>query len=69
MVKILEKYEFPEGLYYSKDHMWAKIEGGKVRVGLTDYGRQNGWQNPHGEISTLRHNCGARKDSWNHGNW
>lgn len=40
MVKILEKYEFPEGLYYSKDHMWAKIEGGKVRVGLTDYGQQ-----------------------------
>jgi len=40
MVKILDKYEFPEGLYYSKDHMWVKIEDGKVRVGLTDSGQQ-----------------------------
>lgn len=36
MVKILE-YEFPEGLLYSKDHLWAKIEDGKVRVGITDF--------------------------------
>ena len=40
MVKLFEKYEFPEGLYYSTDHMWAKIEDGKVRVGLTDFAQQ-----------------------------
>ena len=28
----------PEELRYSKDHEWAKVEdGGKVRVGITDY--------------------------------
>ena len=40
MVKLFEKYEYPEGLYYSKDHMWAKIEDDKVRVGLTDFGQR-----------------------------
>jgi glycine cleavage system H protein len=27
----------PEGLRYSKDHEWAKIEGNRVRVGITDH--------------------------------
>ncbi|OWY63125.1 glycine cleavage system protein H [cyanobacterium TDX16] len=28
----------PEELRYSKDHEWAKVEdGGKVRIGITDY--------------------------------
>ncbi len=35
MVKV-ESYEVPEGLYYSKDFEWVKIEGDKVRVGITD---------------------------------
>ena len=28
---------FPEGLFYSKDHEWAKSEGDKIRVGISDY--------------------------------
>ena len=35
MVKIMG-LEFPEGLYYSKDHLWVKVEDDKVRVGITD---------------------------------
>jgi glycine cleavage system H protein len=27
----------PEELRYTKDHEWAKIEGGRVRIGITDY--------------------------------
>nr|WP_216700921.1 hypothetical protein [Priestia filamentosa] len=27
----------PTELYYSKDHIWAKIEGNRVRLGITDY--------------------------------
>jgi glycine cleavage system H protein len=27
----------PEDLRYSSDHEWAKIEGDRVRVGITDY--------------------------------
>jgi glycine cleavage system H protein len=27
----------PEDLRYSSDHEWARLEGGRVRVGITDY--------------------------------
>ncbi|MEH7367641.1 hypothetical protein V7153_27055, partial [Priestia megaterium] len=23
--------------YYSKDHIWTKVEGNRVRLGITDY--------------------------------
>jgi glycine cleavage system H protein len=39
MVKV-ENYEVPEGLYYSKDFAWIKIEGDKVRMGITDYAQK-----------------------------
>lgn len=39
MVKV-EGYEVPEGLYYSKDFAWIKIEGDKVRMGVTDYAQK-----------------------------
>lgn len=29
--------DFPEELYYSKDHEWGKVEGNIVIVGITDY--------------------------------
>jgi glycine cleavage system H protein len=27
----------PEDLRYSKDHEWARLEGDRVRIGITDY--------------------------------
>jgi glycine cleavage system H protein len=39
MVKV-ENYEVPEGLYYSKDFAWIKIEGDNVRMGITDYAQK-----------------------------
>ncbi len=39
MVKI-DKCEVPEGLCYSKEFSWIKIEGDKVRMGITDYAQQ-----------------------------
>ena len=39
MVKV-DDYEVAEGLYYTKDWMWAKVEDGKVRVGITDYAQK-----------------------------
>ncbi|MGD0159473.1 MAG: glycine cleavage system protein GcvH [Candidatus Bathyarchaeia archaeon] len=39
MVKV-EGYEVPEGLYYTKEFEWLKIEGDKVRVGITDYAQK-----------------------------
>ena len=40
MVKV-EGYEVPEGLYYSKDFAWIKIEDDKVRMGITDYAQKS----------------------------
>jgi glycine cleavage system H protein len=40
MVKV-ESYEVPEGLYYSKDFEWIKIEGDKIRMGITDYAQKS----------------------------
>lgn len=39
MVKV-DDYEVPEGLYYTEDFEWAKIEDGKVRIGVTDYAQK-----------------------------
>jgi glycine cleavage system H protein len=39
MVKI-DGNDFPEDLYYHKDHMWVKVEGGNVRVGYNDWAQQ-----------------------------
>jgi len=40
MVKV-DGYEVPEGLYYSKDFAWIKIEDDKVRMGITDYAQKS----------------------------
>ncbi len=40
MVKV-GAYEVLEGLYYSKDFEWIKVEGDKVRMGITDYAQKS----------------------------
>ncbi len=40
MVKV-GAYEVPEGLYFSKDFEWIKVEGDKVRMGITDYAQKS----------------------------
>ncbi len=30
-----------EGLYYSKDHEWVKVEGDKAYIGITDYAQSS----------------------------
>ena len=40
MVKV-EAYEVPEGLYFSKDFGWIKIEVDNVRMGITDYAQKS----------------------------
>ena len=39
MVKV-DGHEVPEGLYYTKEFEWLKVEGDKVRVGITDYAQK-----------------------------
>ena len=39
MVRVND-YEVVEGLYYSKDYMWVRVENGKARIGITDYAQK-----------------------------
>ncbi len=32
--------KLPEDLRYTRDHEWARQEGGRVRVGITDYAQE-----------------------------
>ncbi|NLX64225.1 MAG: glycine cleavage system protein GcvH [Clostridiaceae bacterium] len=33
--------EIREGLYYSKDHEWVRVEGNRAYVGITDYAQNS----------------------------
>ena len=33
----IDEYEFPDGLYYHKEHCWARVENDLVVVGISDF--------------------------------
>ena len=33
----LSPYKVPDGLFYTKEHEWARVTGETARVGITDY--------------------------------
>ena len=39
MVKV-DDFEVVEGLYYSSDYMWVKVEDKKAKIGITDYAQK-----------------------------
>jgi glycine cleavage system H protein len=39
LVKV-DDYEVPEGLYYSEEYSWVRVENGKVRIGISDYAQK-----------------------------
>lgn len=39
MVKI-EDFEVPENLYYHKEYLWAKVENGKAKIGISDFAQK-----------------------------
>ena len=39
MVKV-DDYEVVEGLHYSKEFFWVRIENGKAKMGITDYAQK-----------------------------
>ncbi len=45
----VDSYEFPDDLYYHREHMWLKVEDGKARVGVDDFA-----QKLAGEISYVQ---------------
>ncbi len=32
--------EYPDYLYYSREHLWVKIAGNRATIGITDYAQQ-----------------------------
>ena len=39
MVKV-DDFEVPENLYYHKEYQWAKVESGKVKIGIIDFAQK-----------------------------
>jgi glycine cleavage system H protein len=39
MVKV-EDFEVPENLYYHKEYLWAKVENGKAKIGISDFAQK-----------------------------
>jgi glycine cleavage system H protein len=35
----MDKYKFPDDLYYDKEHNWARVEGNIVTQGISDLGQ------------------------------
>jgi len=33
-------YEIPDGLFYSREHEWVRVEGAEAVVGITDYAQK-----------------------------
>jgi glycine cleavage system H protein len=36
----IEPFEFPDELYYSVEHIWARAEGDLVTIGLSQFGQE-----------------------------
>ena len=36
---VIEGFEFPDDLFFTKDHVWAKAEGNEITIGLTSFGQ------------------------------
>jgi glycine cleavage system H protein len=35
----IDQYEFPDDLYYDKEHVWAKVDGTVVTIGMSQFGQ------------------------------
>jgi glycine cleavage system H protein len=34
-------FDIPDGLKYSAKHQWAKVEGGNIKIGITDFAKKS----------------------------
>ena len=35
----IDRFEFPDGLYYDREHLWIGVEGNVVTIGLSQFGQ------------------------------
>ena len=52
-VVVIGDYEVREGMYYTKEHEWMKIENEKCRVGITDYAQKTLHEVVYVDLPTL----------------
>jgi glycine cleavage system H protein len=45
----IKGYKLPDDLYYTRDHAWVRVEGARIRIGITDV-----MQGLAGDISFIR---------------
>ena len=45
--------QFPEGLYYTKDHEWIKVEGDTGTIGITDFAQSELGDIVYVEVDTM----------------
>ena len=45
--------KFPEGLYYTKDHEWIRIDGDTATVGITDFAQSELGDIVYVEVGTI----------------
>jgi glycine cleavage system H protein len=36
----IDKYEFPDDLYYTEEHVWARVEDNVATIGVSDFGQE-----------------------------
>ncbi|MCD6260809.1 MAG: glycine cleavage system protein GcvH [Thaumarchaeota archaeon] len=48
-----EEYEVPDGLLYTRDHEWIKVEGNVITIGVTDYGQKKLREVVYVELPTI----------------
>lgn len=51
--------QLPDDLRYSSDHEWVRIEGGRIRVGITDYAQDALGDVVYVEVPTVGTNVDA----------
>ncbi len=47
------EYEILEGLYYTREHEWMKVENEKCRIGVTDYAQKTLHEVVYVDLPTL----------------
>ncbi|MGQ9509793.1 MAG: glycine cleavage system protein GcvH, partial [Thermodesulfobacteriota bacterium] len=49
----IEGYQFPDDLYYHKEHFWARLDGSTVTVGTTDFAQKLAGEIVYVELPSL----------------
>ena len=67
----IEKYFFPDDVYYHKDHYWARVEGDSVVVGTSDFAQKLAGQIVYVELPSTGKNVEQGKPigSMESGKW